>query len=324
MTPKNLEPACRLIHQKERFVVVGHVNPDGDCLGSICAMKLGLKQLGKTVLAVVPDGIPELYTYHPGDDETLRELPSNLGEYVAVVDDCENLGRTGALAEKLTECDSILEIDHHPGTDARDADIGVIDPESASTGEIVFALLRECGVRIGPDIAECVMTAVMTDTGAFRFANVKADTLRHAADLVDAGANVTDVAQKVYESRSISTLRLLGMSMSTLTTALDGRVVYAMVTRKMIEESGASVAETEGLVNYVRSVRDVEVAILFREDDDAVTKVSLRSKNGGDISLIARSFGGGGHRMAAGCTLMLPIGEAIETILDDVRRWMES
>ena len=318
----DLQEAVRVLKENQTFLVVGHVNPDGDCLGSMCALGLGLRQLGKSAFLVSPDGVPDLYKFLPGSDSITRVVPARKFD-AAIVVDCEGLDRLGSAAEALSACGLVVEIDHHPGGE-RGAGIQLVVPSAASSGEIMFELLREAGVRIEPPIAECLLTAIVTDTGSFRFSNVKPSTLRTAAGLLEAGASISKIAHKVYETRSFSSTKLLGIALSTLRSTANGRIAYASITQDQMASSQAAEAETEGIVNYVRSIRGAHVGLLFREGANGTTRVSLRSRDGVDISQVARLFGGGGHRTAAGCIVDRPLSEAIDLVVDAVRKWMGS
>lgn len=323
MKMSKLQEAARILKDGSSFLVLGHVNPDGDCVGCMCAVGLALRGLGKSVVLVSADEMPDTYRFLPMTAEVLDEVPSGQQFDAAIVVDCEDLERVGKPADSLSACGAVVEIDHHPGGQWHST-VELVDPEAASCGEIVLELLRECGVRMDRKIAECLLTAIIADTGSFKFANVRPATLRAAADLLEAGASIGAIGRKVYESRSVASMRLLGAALSTLRTAANGRVAYACITRDHLAASEATEAETEGVVNHLRSVRGAQVGILFREGEDGTTRVSLRARDGLDISQIARLFGGGGHKVAAGCTIDRPLSDAIEVVLEAVLKWMES
>lgn len=322
MTNKNaLENIVNILKTKRSFLIGAHVNPDGDSLGCVCAMGIALERLGKEVMLVSPDGVPEMYSFLPHSAEIESRVPSDVSFDVGVVLDCEDLSRLGPVEEAFKRCSTLIEIDHHPGRE-RDGMTQLVRPTAAAAGEIVLNLLRVAGMRIDDDIATCLLTAIITDTGSFRFSNVTPDTLRAAADLLECGASISEIAHHVYESRSASSIRLLGFALSSLKTTAGGRIAWASLSREQMAMCDASEAETEGLVNYVRSVRGARVGLLFRETPDGTTRVSLRSRDGSDISQVARLFGGGGHRMAAGCTIDRPLAEAEEIVIGAVRKWM--
>lgn len=323
MSKNDLQAAANLLRDSESFLITGHANPDGDSLGSMCALGLALRGMGKTVVLVSMDGVPDLYRFLPASDTVVTTVSKDQSFDVMIIVDCEGLDRCGDVVNAIPIYKKLLVIDHHPGGELGEG-IRVIDPSLASSGEIVYALLNKMSVPITQSMAECLLTAIVTDTGSFRFSNVTSSTLRTAADLLDQGASVSEIAQKVYETRPLSSIRLLGMALSTLRTASNGRIAYTSVTQAQMAASGATEAETEGIVNYVRGVRGVQVGILFREGSDGSTRVSLRSGDGLDVSQVARLFGGGGHKAAAGCTIERPLEESIGLVVDAVQKWMES
>lgn len=323
MNPKNqvLAAIADTIVQKNCFLIVGHVNPDGDCLGSMCALGIGLAQIGKQVTMLSIDGVPDQYAFLPEAERVVRSMPEGASCDVAVTVDCDGLERVGDAIDAVRSCGILIDIDHHTGVD-RDTDLALVDPNWASTGEGVMSVLHPVGARITPDIAACLLTAIITDTGSFRFSNVRPSTLRIAADLMEAGASPSKIAQQVYETKSFASVKLLGLALSTLETAADGRVAYAYVTQEALSASGASDADTEGMPNTVRSIRGVDVGILFREAPDGSTRVSLRSREGYDVSRVAKLFGGGGHTLASGCSLEHPLDKSRDLVIDAVKRCM--
>lgn len=325
MNPKSRIPAAIVdtIKGTNSFLIVGHVNPDGDCLGCMCALGIGLRRLGKKVTMLSPEVVPELYAFLPASEEIVPLSPPGSPCDVAITVDCEDLERTGDALEAVRSCGALIEIDHHPGM-KRETPLVLVDPSSASTGELLIPLFELLGIEITPDIAFCLLTAIITDTGSFRFSNVRPSTLRAAADLMDAGASASKIAQQVYEARSFTSMKVLGQALSTLQTTAGGRLAYASITQEQLHQVGGSEADTEGIPNYVRSIRGVQVGIFFREGPDGATRVSLRSREGFDISQVARLFGGGGHPTASGCTLEEPLGVAEKHVIDAVRKCMGS
>lgn len=321
MKKSEMQEAARILQDSRSFLVVGHISPDGDSIGCLCALGLSLQGLGKSVLLISPDGVPEVYRFLPGSERVLKEVPPNQHFDIGLIVDCENSGRLGSAAEAMKSCRKTVEIDHHPGGE-RSSDVQLVDSSAASCGEIVFELLLKAGVETSPDVAECLLTAIITDTGCFRFSSVKPSTLRTAADLLERGASISKIIRKVYETRPLSSAKLLGAALSTLETAAHGRIAYASITREQMASAQAGDTEGEGIVNYIRSVRGAQVGILFREEADGTTRVSLRSGDRLDISQVARLFGGGGHRTAAGCTLDRPLTEAMDLVLGAVQKWM--
>jgi phosphoesterase RecJ-like protein len=215
----------------------------------------------------------------------------------------------------------MLEIDHHQG-EGSGIGLTLIFSTAASCGEIIYDLMQQASIVIDNHIADCLLTAIITDTGSFRFTNVTPATLRISAELVKAGGSPSKISQKVYDTRTLSATRLLGIALSTIRTAAAGRITYTSISQAQMVEAGAEESETEGIVNYVRAIKGVEIGVLFREAPDGGTRVSLRAVAGVDISHVARMFGGGGHKVAAGCSLDLPLNEAIDKVLEALISWM--
>ncbi len=195
---------------------------------------------------------------------------------------------------------------------------------ASSTAEIVLRLLEANGVEIDKTTATQLMIGLVNDTGGFRFANTTAETFRSAARLTELGADASHAAKCIYETRSIAALRLLGRALSSLQSSADGRVVWASVRRRDLDELGASDSDTDGIVNQVAYAKGSQVAVLFRELSREEIRVSLRSREGFDVNRVARGFGGGGHKAAAGCTLRMPLDAAQDKLLGEIDRWMDS
>ncbi len=323
MTKSSMQEAVDLFRAGRSFLAMCHVSPDGDSLGCMCAFRLAAEGMGKSVTMLCPDGVPDIYKFLPGSQFVITEIPKDRHFDVGVILDCDGPARLGAAKDALPLCDKTLEFDHHPGTE-RISDVQVIDPSAASTGEILYRFLLEADAKMSCEIAECLLTAIVTDTGCFRFSNVKASTLRAAAGLVEQGVAINKIVHQVYETRSLAGARILGMALASLKTSLGGQVAYAYITRKQMEEAGADEGETEGIVNYVRSVRGARIGLLFREGENNTTRVSFRSTDGTDISQVARFFGGGGHKTASGATLDHPLNESIDLVLSAIQKWMAS
>jgi len=312
-----LERLKRIIDGARRVLLTSHENPDGDALGSMLALGLAVESLGKEVVFFNKDGVPAALEFLPHASRVLTDLSPRLGPFDATfVLDCTDLGRVGiGLEGTMAEgwLGRTVIIDHHQ-TRKPSADLHVLDPEAAATGEIVYDLLRRISVDIGSDIATCLYVAVTTDTGTFRYSNTTSRVLRIAADLVDRGASPYEVAEAVYESQPLEKLRLLALALSTLETACGGLVASIVVDRAMFTSTSTDRTHTEGFVNVPRTVRGVEVAVMFREDEPDLWKVSLRSKRRLDVARLAERFGGGGHERAAGCMLRGAI-EAVKRTL---------
>ncbi len=313
-SPKALAEAAQAIRESKTIVLACHVNPDGDALGSLLSLALALKPLGKEVTCLSEDGVPDILRFLPGSDLILRSTDIPSFDLALVVDSGE-LSRVGEQVRPMvSRAKRAVNIDHHvvAGTFG---DVRVLDSGSASTAEIIYDLLQTLQIPLTPEIATCLFTGIITDTGSFRFQNVKPGTLRVAALLVEAGASPPVISENVFENKTFAGTRLLGHALSSLSQSPDGRVVWAHITAADFRSLGAIDAETEGVVNYVRGIRGAEVGLLFREMDNGRIRVSLRSRESVNVAELAQEFGGGGHRMASGCTLNVPLPEAEKVLV---------
>jgi phosphoesterase RecJ-like protein len=277
-----------------------HKNPDGDALGSQLGLMLALEKLEKKVFVHNLDPVPEIYRFLPGN-ERITSGPTVPGTYDAfLVLDADPL-RTG-LFTGTWPARTLINIDHHV-TNTKDWAITWLDPEATATGEMIYRLVTTAGISIDRDIALCLYTAIFTDTGSFRYANTTAESMRIAAALIDAGADPWFVTENVYESFAFRRISLLGQVLAGVQRSDDGRIAWVLVTEEMYRQTGASAEDTDNFVNFVRSIKGVEIAILFRQTASAQYKISLRSKGRVDLSGMATTLGGGGHRNAAGGVL---------------------
>jgi bifunctional oligoribonuclease and PAP phosphatase NrnA len=308
-----LKQVVACIAARKRFLVTSHARPDGDAVGSALACRVILRSLGKQADVVLSDRIPYIYRSLPGADHVVQTGAVNGNYEAAIILECDSLARTG-----LEGLDSqfIINIDHHL-SGKRFGHINWIDPEACATAEMIYRLGQEAGAAITPEIATCLYTAVMTDTGSFRFAGTTERSFELARELVRCGADPVCCAQNVYFANPTSKMRLLGAALSTLRR--EGNLVWMHITRAQIDLCGAFDEDAEGLVNYAISVVGVQVAAFFREMPDKRFRVSLRSKGGVNVAEIAEQFGGGGHHNASGCSLEGPLAAATERVLAEVR-----
>ena len=301
------------IAARKRFLLTSHARPDGDAVGSVLACAQILRSAGKQADVVLSDRIPYIYRSLPGADYVLQSSSVNGHYEAAILLECDSLARTGLQG---LESKFIVNIDHHLSGKPF-GHVNWIDPEACATAEMIYRLGREAGVEITKEIATCLYTAVMTDSGSFRFAGTTDRTFALAGELVRCGADPVRCAQEVYFANPTSKMRLLGAALSTLQR--EGRVVWMHVTRAQMDHCGAFDEDAEGLVNYAISIAGAQVAAFFREMPDKRFRVSLRSKGAVNVAKIAECFGGGGHHNASGCSLDGPLSVAIERVLVEVR-----
>jgi bifunctional oligoribonuclease and PAP phosphatase NrnA len=308
-----LNEVLKHIEQRERFVLTSHARPDGDAIGSTLACGEVLRQMGKQVEIVLHDGVPRVYQQLPFADQVAKAERVN-GHYdAAILLECDDLQRT-----RIAGLDKqfLINIDHHKSGHTF-AHVNWIDPTAVATGELIYRLARAAGVKITPEIATCLYTAVITDTGSFTFEGTNAHTFELARELVLAGVDPVRCARHIYFGHSTAKLRLLGAALSALQR--EGPLAWIWVTQGQMERANAIEEDCEGLVNYALSIGDVEVAAFFREMPDGRFRVSLRSKGTLDVSQIAEEFGGGGHACASGLSVDGPLHAAVERVLGRVR-----
>ena len=308
-----LNEVLNQIERRGRFVLTSHARPDGDAIGSTLACAAILRRMGKQTEVVLRDGVPRVYQKLPFASRVIQTDRVNGSYDAAILLECDNIQRTRL---EGIEGHFLINIDHHK-SGRPFADLNWIDPQAVATAEMVYRLARAAGVKISPEIATCLYTAVLTDTGAFMFEGTSERTFELARELVLAGADPGRCARHVYFGHSTAKMRLLGAALSALER--DGPLAWIWVTQKQMEAVGAIEEDCEGLVNYALSIGDVEVAVFFRELPDGRYRVSLRIKGKLDVAEIAEEFGGGGHACASGCSVEGPFQAAVERVLGRIR-----
>ncbi len=315
---ETLRKIAEIIRKEKRFLIVSHENPEGDAIGSILALGLALRERGKVVTVLNQDPTPEILSFLPGAKEIRHKVSGKEPFDVTLALDCGDRRRLGKEFNKLEKIGRLINIDHHVSNTAF-GDLNLIDPRASAACEMIYGLLREIPVKLSPDIAENIYTGILTDTGSFHYSNTTAKTLAVARACLLAGVNPWKVAEKVYETQPLARLRLLRLVLDTLKTEEDGRVSSVVVTRKMLARAGATPDLTEDFINFPRSVKGTEVALLFREVTPAKYRVSFRSRGKVDVSRISQVFQGGGHPNAAGCTVDGSLKEVKAKVLAQVR-----
>jgi phosphoesterase RecJ-like protein len=312
-TPKIIQTIADLIRRHNSCLLLTHVNPDGDALGSLLGLALGLESIGIRTFPVCADPVPEVYDFLPGADRVRSDLPAQL-PMLGVSVDADGVGRVGKFGPDLERLCALIDIDHH-ATEKAFGSVQWVDPRAGATGELVYRLLRGLEVALTPDMATCLYTAIITDTGRFCYSNTTPRVLRVAADLVRAGASPPQIYREVYESKSFSASRLLGLALGRLRQADTDRVVYSALTQEDFRAAGSAPEETEGIIDHLRAVREAYAAALFVELPDGAVRVSMRSRGAVDVGEVALRFGGGGHVNASGCTVPGPLAEAQRLVL---------
>ena len=308
-----LEDVLRQIERRDSFVLTSHARPDGDAIGSALACCQVLRAMGKQADVVLHDAVPRIYRPLPFADQVVQANRLNGSYQAAIILECDSLLRTRleGLEDRF-----LINIDHH-ASGRPFADVNWIDPHAVATAEMVFRLGREAGVPLSPEIATCLYTALMTDTGSFMFQGTNEHTFALARELTLAGADPAHCARNIYFAHSGAKMRLLGEALRNLNQ--EGHLVWIWVTQEQMERCGAKEEDCEGLVNYALSIADAEVAVFFRELPDGRFRVSLRSKGKVNVAKLAERFGGGGHECASGCAVNGPLQAAVSEILSQLR-----
>lgn len=302
-----------ILRRGKRFLICSHMRPDGDAVGSMLAMRMLLVQLGKDADLVTADQIPRVHRMLPGADE-IRAAERVDGSYdAAILLECDGLARTRLLG---LERFFLVNIDHH-ATGRAYADLNWIDRGAASVGELVYRLVQASGATVTPEMATCLYTTVLTDTGGFCYGSTQASTFSLAKELVLAGADPIRIAHNVYFSTPASKLLLLGAALNNLKQ--EERLAWLWVTVEDLARINATEEDCEGIVNFALCASGVEAAVFLREMPDQRVQLSLRSKGRVNVAEIAERLGGGGHESAAGCTMNGPLARALDEILDLVR-----
>jgi bifunctional oligoribonuclease and PAP phosphatase NrnA len=323
-SPSDMQAVVAALQEKDRFLVTSHEAPDGDALGSLLATGLALRSLGKDAVMFLggPAPLPGEYRFlELSARGLLRELPEDAGERALLALDCASAARVGAEPGLVERAPYTINIDHHHDN-PRFGDVNLVVAGASSTGEVLSDVFHELGVTLTPDIAEALYIALVTDTGRFQYANTTPKTLRLAAELVEAGADVHRVFKGVYENVQFAKLKLLAKALDRARVLEGGEIVVSHLLRGDFETVGATEPYSEGIIDVLRSVEGALVSALIREpprEGGPARKVSLRSSvDEVDVSAIARKSGGGGHREAAGFSSDLAVEEITEFIVREV------
>jgi phosphoesterase RecJ-like protein len=305
-----LSQVVELIESKRRFAITSHIRPDGDSLGSSLGLYWLLRALDKDVEVIMRDPVPHAYQQLPGAPDVRVNPAVDSGYHAVFVIECSDITRPGLidLQKQL-----VVNIDHH-STTALFGSINWIDSTASAVGEMIYNLCKATGVRVTKEIAECVYTALITDTGSFHYSNTTERTFKVASELVRIGVKPAKIAEAVFASYPWSRIELMGAVLSTARRDETGRVACMRQSLEIQRHANASDEDADGFVNYPLTVGEVEAVALLKEFEPGVYRTSLRSKGDVNVAKVAERFGGGGHRNAAGCTLRGSWEEA-ETVI---------
>ncbi len=303
------------IHDAESFLVTGHINPEGDCVGSIFGVALLLRQLGKKVSVVCQDPIPRDLTFLNLSWLQVSDLDQDFSCDCVISVDTPNLNRLGTVGEYIKDHPSIIVIDHHVSNGEFGLE-NVVDATASSCGEMIYHLYKEMNIPIDKEVAALLYIAISTDTGSFRYSNTTQLTHVAVAELVGTGIDIALINQKLYSSTTMARFKLLQRYLDNVAFAFDQKIAWSYLTQQDLVDCGGAGDDLEGFVNYVRDINGVEIAFFaFQKDLSGPTKVSFRSKGLADVNRLASYFNGGGHPKAAGGTLEEPVASAIDKIV---------
>jgi phosphoesterase RecJ-like protein len=302
--------------QRQRFVITSHARPDGDAVGSQLAMAFALRQLGKSVTLVDKDPAPPQFQSFPGVRD-IEVSPTVSGQFdAAIVMECGDLSRTGV---EGFEQYFVINIDHHPGNALYGA-LNWYDETAAACGEMVFDIVDALGVALTREIATHVYVAILTDTGGFHYSHISPRTFDICRRCAEAGAEPEPIARAVYSSSTMGRLRLMGAVLHDLDFDLGGRVAFTNLSLQLLQRTGATHEDADGLINIPLTVKEIEAVVFFKEISPDSYRVSLRSKGDVDVNRVANVFGGGGHRNAAGFSLNAPYEELRRRTFQELAR----
>ncbi|MDB5052041.1 MAG: exopolyphosphatase [Bacilli bacterium] len=316
---QQLIQAKQFIRENDDFLVVSHIDPDGDAASSTLAVGWMLTQLNKRFTMINEGNTPGKFDFLWGFNHIInytKATPSRMYSHVIAVD-CADYSRIGKVKSLMNESTQILNIDHHRTNDYYGA-IQLINANAAATAEVLYDLALKLEVNWTSSLGDCIYTGLLTDTGGFRYANTTPKVMRIAAEMLQYGVNGNDLADRLLEKVTYSHILLLQKALSTLSFSENKQISWVSVTKDEIAFANASNEDLEGLVNYPRNIEGIEVGILFKEVEPLKYKVSMRSAGKADVALIAKSFGGGGHFRAAGCTLLGSLEDIIAKVVKEV------
>lgn len=309
--------------ERASSVLIGtHLNPDGDALGSAVAMSMYLDSLDVQNEVVCHHPPPDNLQFLPGV-RRVRQEPKEPKHDLGIILDLDSTERLGNTVGFFEACNRIVVIDHHIPHEAP-GDLRIVETDAAATALILARLLMELEAEITADMATCLLTGIVTDTGSFRFRNTSPESLNVSAQLIERGGDINRISEEVFQRKPLSSARLLGHLLEEMILECDGRLCWGALRLQDFEASHAQDEDTEGFVNELLSIDTVQIAALFREPKHHKIRVSLRSRGEFDVSEVAREFGGGGHRNAAGCSFDLYLDEVVHMLVPRLRKCLES
>ena len=313
-TRPEIQQIADAVRARRRFVLSSHSRPDGDSIGSQLAMAYALRALGKEATVVNADPAPPPLLQFPGVPQIMIGDRADGDFDAAIIMECGDLARTGVAG---LERFFVINIDHHPGNTAY-GQLNWFDAGAAACGEMVFDLVHALGVPLSLEIATHIYLAILTDTGSFHYSSISPRTFDMCRECLEAGVDPVLVARNVYDSNNMGRLKLFGAVLSAMQIDATGRIAIVYLDHEMAREAGGTYEDTEGLINLPLTVKEIQAVVFFKQDEGERYRVSMRSKGDIDIGAVAKSFGGGGHKNAAGCTVSGAIDALQKTFVEKI------
>lgn len=309
------------LRKAPKVALFSHVSPDGDCIGTMLGIGLALEKLGQEVYFYNPDPIPRNLSFLPGVNRIQTTLPNPFPQTLFFVD-CSDMQRVNLRKEQIPEGSIVLNLDHHV-SNQNFGSVNWVDTEASASGEVAFELIRELQIKLTPEIATNLYTAILTDTGSFQYSSTNSRTHRIAAELLECGISLVNIHNQIFDQKPLAKVKLLQHALNQLQLSADGKCAIMSLRMKDFAASGAEESLSEGLVDHARSIQGVEVAILLKEIDTRKVRVGLRSNLWFNVNELAARFGGGGHKRAAGCTMEATIEEAEQLLIHAIEEEMK-
>lgn len=310
-----------VVKNAKNILIMSHVNPDGDTLGCMCALySTILKNYKKKVEMLILSKIPKVYEFLPNISEakSLDKFDKSREYDLVIAVDVASIDRLVDAQILFEKAKFSVNIDHHR-TNNNYGNLAIVEPKASSTGEVLYKMIKKLGWQTDIDYITAIYTAILTDTGGFRFENTSADVFRIAAELTDAGIDPKDLYRKCYESKSKSMVMFQGYCVSKAVFSSDDKIVYTVVYKRDMEKYGVSDDATDGIAEALRAIMTTDVSFVVKEVDSKICKISMRSKKL-NIADVCSAFGGGGHKFAAGCTIKAPCDEAVKKLLAEINK----
>ena len=320
MTKKQANETAGLIKKSRKILLTTHINPDGDGLGSGVALLNVLLKMGKKAEFINRDPLPDIYKFLPLSGRVKHSQKVKGCYDLAIFLECPDLARNGHIIDHIKQAKRTINIDHHLGN-VMYGDLNVVEPKAAAVGMQLYQFMKFNGWKITKDIACGLYTAIVTDTGSFAYSNTTPEVHKVIAELVSAGANPNQISGEVYAT-TFSSAKLMAKMLTAM--KFEGRAAWSVLTKKMFKESGARESDTDNFINSIRSIKGVDLAVLFKEVSSDSVKVSFRSKHGVDVNMIATELNGGGHKYASGCFIKKPVKEAEKIVMSEIRKYFKT